>query len=133
MVQFKISANVQVPLMAKDKCSHKNHSFKIFTSFLSESHTIIHLKWRSSRPELFYKNRVLRNFVKVTGKHLCQSLKPGLKPANLLKLRLWHSCFPVNFVKFLRTSFLIEHLLWLLLKIIQRSKRKCLVYLVKTP
>ena len=24
--------------------------------------------------------------------------------------RLWHRCFPLNFVKFLRTSFFIEHL-----------------------
>ena len=29
-------------------------------------------------------------------------------------LRLWHRCFPVNFAKFLRTSFLTEHLRWLL-------------------
>ena len=28
------------------------------------------------------------------------------RPATLLKRRLWHRCFPVNFVKFLRTSFL---------------------------
>ena len=35
----------------------------------------------------------------------------------LLKRRLWHSCFPVNFVKFLGTSFIKEHLWWLLLKI----------------
>ena len=34
----------------------------------------------------------------------------------LLKKRLWHRCFPVNFVKFLRTSFFIEHLWLLLLK-----------------
>ena len=27
-------------------------------------------------------------------------------PATLLKKRPWHSCFPVNFVKFLRTTFL---------------------------
>ena len=27
------------------------------------------------------------------------------KPATLLKNRLWHKCFPVNFVKFLRTPF----------------------------
>ena len=39
-----------------------------------------------------------------------------LKPAPLLKKRLWHRCFPVNFVKYLRTSFFIEHLWWLLLK-----------------
>ena len=28
----------------------------------------------------------------------------GLRPATLLKKRLWHRCFPVNFVNFLRTS-----------------------------
>ena len=27
-------------------------------------------------------------------------------PSTLLKKRLWHRCFPVNFVKFLRTPFL---------------------------
>ena len=36
-------------------------------------------------------------------------------PATLLKKRLWHRCFPVNFAKFLRTPFLTEHLRWLLL------------------
>ena len=40
----------------------------------------------------------------------------GLKPATLLKRRLWHRCFPMNAVKFLRTPFHIEHLWWLLLK-----------------
>ena len=30
----------------------------------------------------------------------------GLRPATLLKKRLWHRCFPVNFAKFLRTRFL---------------------------
>ena len=30
----------------------------------------------------------------------------GLRPATLLKNRLCHRCFPVNFVKFLRTPFL---------------------------
>ena len=28
----------------------------------------------------------------------------GVRPANLLKKRLWRRCFPVNFVKFLRTQ-----------------------------
>ena len=36
---------------------------------------------------------VLRNFVKLTGKRL-------------LKKRLWHKCFPLNFAKFRRTPFL---------------------------
>ena len=33
----------------------------------------------------------------------------------LIKKRLWHRCFPVNFAKFLRTRFYTEHLRWLLL------------------
>ena len=32
------------------------------------------------------------------------------KVSTLLKKRLWHRYFPVNFVKFLRTPFLKEHL-----------------------
>ena len=36
-------------------------------------------------------------------------------PRILLKKRLWHRCFPVNFAKFLRTAFFIEHFWWLLL------------------
>ena len=67
-----------------------------------------------------YVNKVvLRNLAKFTGKHLCQGLffgkVTGLWPATLLKKRLWHRCFPVNFVKFLQTPFLTEHLWWLLL------------------
>ena len=30
--------------------------------------------YRSSRPEVFYKKCILRNFAKFTGKHLCQGL-----------------------------------------------------------
>ena len=42
-------------------------------------------------------------------------IKLQARPATLLKKKLWHSCFPVNFVKFLRTPFYKEHLWWLLL------------------
>ena len=52
-------------------------------------------------------------FLKISYKHLCQSLffikVAGLGPTTLLKKRLWHKWFHVNFVKFLRTPFLIEH------------------------
>ena len=34
----------------------------------------------------------------------------GLRPATLLRKRLWHRCCPVNFAKFIRTPFIIEHL-----------------------
>ena len=71
-------------------------------------------KDRSSRPEVFCKKDVFRNFAKFTGKHLCQSLffskVAGLRPATLLKKRPWHRCFPVNFAKSLRTPFFTEHL-----------------------
>ena len=44
---------------------------------------------RSSRPEVFCKEGVLRNFARFTGKQLCQSLffneVAGLRPAILLK------------------------------------------------
>ena len=77
--------------------------------------------------EVFCKKSVLRNFAKFTGKHLRQSLffdkVAGLRPVTLLKKRLWHSCFPVNFAKFLRTPFFIEHLWYRLLNIIILSKR----------
>ena len=66
---------------------------------------------RSSRPEVFCKNGVLRNLLKFTGKHLRHSLSynkvAGPRPATLLKKRLLDRCLPVNFVKFLRTPFCI--------------------------
>ena len=75
--------------------------------------------FRSSRPKVFCKKGVLRNFAKFTGKHLCQRLffnkVAGLSPATLLKRSHWHRCFPVTFEKFLRTPFFTKHLRWLLL------------------
>ena len=50
---------------------------------------------------------VLKNFAKLTGKHMCHV-------SFLIKLQAsnhWHRCFLVNF---LRTPFCIEHLRWLL-------------------
>ena len=64
---------------------------------------------RSSRPEVFCKKGVLRNFAKFTGKHLCQSLffnkVAGLRPSTLLKKRLWHRCFPFNFFEIFKNTF----------------------------
>ena len=52
--------------------------------------------FRSSRPGVFCKRGILRNFAKFTGKRLCQRLK---------KKSHWHRCFPLIFAKFLRTQF----------------------------
>ena len=74
---------------------------------------------RSSSPDVFCKKGFLRNFAKLTVKHLCQGvfLKEvvGLRPATLFKKILRHRCFPINFAKFLRTPFITGHLRWLLL------------------
>ena len=76
---------------------------------------------RSSRPEVFCQKGVLQNFSKFTGKYLCQTLffnkVTGLRPATVLKKRLWHRCFPLNFEKILRTLFFVEHLRRRLLKV----------------
>ena len=60
---------------------------------------------------MFCKKGILRNSTKFTGKQLRQSLvfnkvAGQARPATLLKKRLWHRCFSVNFVEFLRTPFL---------------------------
>ena len=76
-------------------------------------------KIRSSRPKVFCKKGVLKNFAEFIGKHLCQSFffnkVAALRPAILLKKKLRHRCFPVSFEKFIRDSFFIEHVWWLLL------------------
>ena len=59
---------------------------------------------KSSHPRCSVRKGVFRNFAKFTGKHLCQSLFLN-KVAFLLKKRLWHRCFSVNFAKFVRASF----------------------------
>ena len=72
--------------------------------------------------------RCSENFCKIYRKHLCHSLffneVAVLRPATLLKKRLWHSCFPVNFVKFQKTTFLQNTFVWLLLWMNTVSIRK---------
>ena len=64
---------------------------------------------RNSLPQVFYKKGVRKNLAKLTGKQLCQSHSfnevAGLRTATLLKNRLWHRCFLLNFAKFLKTPF----------------------------
>ena len=85
-------------------------------------------QWHQQFIELFSEAVVRRCsgknvFTKFTGKHLCQSLffnkVVGLGLATLFKKRLWHRCFPVNFVKFLRPPFSLEYLWWLLLSLVR--------------
>ena len=74
---------------------------------------------RSSHQRCSIKIGALKNIAKFTRKHLCQSLffskVTGLRDTTLSKKRLWHRCFPVNFVKLLNIT--IEHVWWLLLSL----------------
>ena len=67
------------------------------------------LQRQKQPPKVFYEKSVPENFRKFTGKQLCHSLFFNqiacLGPATLLKKRLWHRCFAVNVLKFLRTPF----------------------------
>ena len=68
---------------------------------------ILFTLFRSSRPEVFCKKGIFKNFAKFTGKHLCQSIFLK-KVATLFKKRLWYKCFPMNFAKVLRTPIFIR-------------------------
>ena len=67
--------------------------------------------YRSSRSQMLFIVGVLKSFTIFLGKYLCWNLFL----TKFVKKRLQHRCFLVNIVKFLRTSFFIEHLRWLLL------------------
>ena len=60
-------------------------------------------KWSKTKDALII-------FAKFTGKHLSRGLffnkVASLRPATLLKERLWRRCFPMNFTKLLRTPIL---------------------------
>ena len=78
----------------------------------------------SSHPEIFVKKvflKISRNSLENTCAivsfliKLHAAKRHSSRHVTLLKKRLWDWCFPVNFAKFLRTPFFIEHLRWLLL------------------
>ena len=66
--------------------------------------------YRSSHQRCSVKKGVLRNFTNFTGRHLCQCLffnkAVVLRPATLLKKRLFPRYFSVTFPKPLRAPFL---------------------------
>ena len=143
-------AATKVEVFCKKRCSyfeehlpktifamHTHHSLLLirFTLYSAPSSSSSLLLLRGGSLEMFYKKGVLRYFAKFTGKHLCQSLDfnkiAGLRPATLLRKRLWNRYFPVNIMKFLRTPFVTEHLWWLLLTTVNISDVCFLVQIQK--
>ena len=83
---------------------------------------------RSSCPEVFYTNGILKTFAKFTGKHLCQSLfcnkfadfSPATKKETLTQV------FSCGFCKIFKNTFFTEHPQWLLLKFISHHIKEIL-------
>ena len=83
---------------------------------------------RSSRLAVFYKRPVLKNLAKITVKHLCQSLFLKIKLQaqeynfTLQKIKNRNNTqgqgFSCEFCEIVKNTVFIEHLLWLLLSII---------------
>ena len=73
---------------------------------------------KNSRPQMFRKKEISQNSQESTCvriSFLINLQARDLKPTTLLRKRVWHRCYPVNFAKFLRTSFLTEHLCWMII------------------
>ena len=81
-------------------------------------HSCTHQKLLSSE-KFIQRSSVKKVFLKFLQnsqeKNLSSLFFNKVAGSTLLKKSLWHRCFPVNFTKFLRTHFFIEHLWWLLL------------------
>ena len=67
----------------------------------------------SSRPDVFCKKGVLRNFAKITGKQLCQSLcfnKVADQACNFIKIETLAQVFSCEFGEISRNTFFSLHL-----------------------
>ena len=86
---------------------------RLFAKVVNIYQTNLHhrcLASRISHQKCFMKKGVVWNCAKLTGKHLYERLffneVADLRPATLLKKRLWHMRFPVSFAKCIRPPFL---------------------------
>ena len=63
--------------------------------------------FRSSRPGVFCKKGVLENFIKFTGKHLCQSLCNFTKKeaCNFIKIETLAQVFSCKFCEIFKNTF----------------------------
>ena len=103
---------IKIETPAQVFCCDFCEFFKSNTGFLSlnfENFFRIYFLYRGSHQRCSMKKGVLENFTKFARRHLARvsfNKVAGLRPSTLLKKRLWHRSFPMNFMKFLRTLFL---------------------------
>ena len=100
-------------LQNNDGAIHSNYARKWIINDICIISVTVRVAWnglvivRSSRPEVFCKKDVLKNFAKFTGKHLWP------ETCNFITKETSES---LEIPKILRTPFFMEQLWWLLLK-----------------
>ena len=115
---FVERAKINKKVLQREKKREKERELScVFVKYNASSHSKVGpgnrfsiIVGKSNYHRCSVKKVVLKNFTKFTEKHLCPSFVfnkvAGLRPAILLKKRLWYRCFPVNFAKFPWTPFL---------------------------
>ena len=67
---------------------------------------------------------VFLNVMQSSQQSTCSKVPFLLRSETLLIKRFWHKNFLVNFPKVLRTVFIIEHVRWLLLKLLKDTHKE---------
>ena len=111
-------------------CSMKKLFWKIWHNSLTIAEKICSAKYRNQAKSDRSRSSPRRCSVKMNFSEILQNPQENIcgKVSFWIKLqawglqlylkkRIWHRCFSANFTKFLRTTFLTEHIRWLLLKI----------------
>ena len=90
--------------------NRKIYFSQITLHFRSETRVI-----RSSHPELFLRNGVLKTLSKFTGEHPCRKVISIKLPCTFIEIALRHGCSPVNLLLIFGKPFLKNTFGWLLL------------------
>ena len=133
IVKILVTLAVEVVVVENFNISHFNPWWTWSLSLLQIDFLTPSTIYKSSHRRCSVRKGVLRNFAKLTGKHVCQSLFfSSFRPeaCSFIKKGLWHRCFPVNFVKFLRTPFLQNTSGRLLLHLIIHHSQSTIIVLV---
>ena len=110
------------------QAQYKRSSWQMFFKITVRPATLLEIDFitdvflwnlRNFKNTFFYRTPLLCN-------------KVFLEACNFMKKRLLHRCFPVNFVKFLRTPFFIEHPWWLPLSTLVAASGSKLCKTMKT-
>ena len=85
--------------------TEKHLCWSLFSDKVAGLNQLFILRTLCTRPQVFYKNKLLLKVSQNSYENTCVGVAFYNKVASL-KLRLWQRCFLVNFAKFLRTTFL---------------------------